>query len=352
MSSSTTVVPAAADRPTHRLDAIAPPRHLAIVGGLDAGRAVGLPPHHATIVLGRDVPLALPAEHAVPIDHATVSRRHASLDVTRDGLRVTDLGSRNGTHVGGQRVHPSTSLAEGAVIRLGAVAVEVRDGPAPLPRRLPSPTHGSSPPRPFNRPPRSAPPASPPPPPELPLDDPPRTTSGGLSIAMVLGPVAFGAVLAVLFSPLMAVFALMGPALMIGSWLERRWHDRRQRSRSAGVVRLSVDAFERELRARHTAEQVRRRSAHPDPATLRRWADGGGRLWERRAAHDDAFEVTLGLAHQPWSPWSEHQAPAPEGSRHLLTAVGPLPDAPVVAPLGAGRAVGVVGPPAARDAVV
>ncbi|MGZ4693209.1 MAG: hypothetical protein ACXWA3_06240, partial [Acidimicrobiales bacterium] len=68
MSSSTTVVPAAADRPTHRLDAIAPPRHLAIVGGLAAGRAVDLPPHHATVVVGRDLSLDHPAEHAVRLD--------------------------------------------------------------------------------------------------------------------------------------------------------------------------------------------------------------------------------------------------------------------------------------------
>ncbi len=322
----------------------APPRHVAVVGGLDAGRTIDLPVLQSTVVVGRD------PGHAVHLAHPTVSRHHATLEVAADAVKLTDIGSRNGTRLEGRRVLPSTPIAPGAVVELGAVALDLRDGPAPLPRR--APTAPNPPSRLFNRPPRSARPA-PPPALELPADRPghPRG-AGGLSIAVLLGPVAFAAVTAVLFSPLMAVLALMGPTVMIGSWLERRWRDRRRHHRSAGVRRLSLAAFELEARARHSAELQSRRLAHPDPATLRRWADGGSRLWERRADHPDAFEVSLGLAHQVWWPWPPPTAPIPAGIQSMLDAIGPMPDAPVVARLGPGRAIGVVGPRLARDAVL
>jgi DNA-binding NtrC family response regulator len=52
------------------------------------------------------------------------SRRHASFDVAGLLLRLTDLGSTNGTFVNGIRVH-DVSLAGGEVVRIGSSALRV-----------------------------------------------------------------------------------------------------------------------------------------------------------------------------------------------------------------------------------
>ena len=52
------------------------------------------------------------------------SRRHASVDLTRKGLRVTDLASKNGTMVGEVRVVEAL-LSGGEVIRVGDTLIQV-----------------------------------------------------------------------------------------------------------------------------------------------------------------------------------------------------------------------------------
>ncbi|MGO8993791.1 MAG: FHA domain-containing protein [Polyangiaceae bacterium] len=62
--------------------------------------------------------------HWVSIDHPHVSREHASLDVDHQGrLSVRDLGSRNGTYVGGQRTEGSVPLGPDGEFHLGDVMV-------------------------------------------------------------------------------------------------------------------------------------------------------------------------------------------------------------------------------------
>ncbi len=323
--------------------------HLAVVGGLDAGAQIDLPALRPPITVGRG------PDNLVRLDHPTVSRRHLSLAATPADVRLTDLGARNGTRVAGRPAGAGTSIGLDDVIRVGAVAVEIRRGPSPLPRRT-SPTAGETPARLFNRPPRSVALSDPPLLDPHPLDAPDRRAphaprGAGISVTMLLGPVAFGAVLAMLFSPLMAVFALMGPALMIGSWAERRWHDRRDRRRSTGIRHLSTTAFAGEARHRHGVERAARRLAQPDPTSLRRWADGGSRLWERRPHDHDAFWLSVGLTDHPWVPWPDAEGPLDSSTASVLGALGPLVDTPVAVALGPGRAIGVVGPTAARDAV-
>lgn len=54
----------------------------------------------------------------------TVSRRHLALEMVREGLRVVDLGSRNGTRIGGVRVADALIEAD-ATIELGASRIRV-----------------------------------------------------------------------------------------------------------------------------------------------------------------------------------------------------------------------------------
>jgi DNA-binding NtrC family response regulator len=55
----------------------------------------------------------------------TVSRFHCELHATEDGVRVVDLGSRNGTVVDGLRVRDAW-LKDGSLVRFGAVALRFR----------------------------------------------------------------------------------------------------------------------------------------------------------------------------------------------------------------------------------
>ena len=54
-----------------------------------------------------------------------LSRRHAVVRRTADGLEIEDLGSKNGTFVDGRRIAGPTIVVEGARLELGATILEV-----------------------------------------------------------------------------------------------------------------------------------------------------------------------------------------------------------------------------------
>jgi pSer/pThr/pTyr-binding forkhead associated (FHA) protein len=58
----------------------------------------------------------------VVLDHATVSRQHATIKLEEDQFRIYDLGSSNGTFVGEQRVREPVTIEDGAMVRFGKVA--------------------------------------------------------------------------------------------------------------------------------------------------------------------------------------------------------------------------------------
>ena len=73
-------------------------------------------------VVGRD------AGAAVRIDAPGVSRRHARIRVKGDQATLEDLGSKNGTFLGGgaERVTAPAALSDGDVFRLGRVLLVFR----------------------------------------------------------------------------------------------------------------------------------------------------------------------------------------------------------------------------------
>jgi DNA-binding winged helix-turn-helix (wHTH) protein len=75
------------------------------------GRQIGLT--EGENVIGRDEGCT------VRIDSARVSRRHARILVRGRAARLEDLGSKNGTFLGGQRLDGSADLAEGDEISIG-----------------------------------------------------------------------------------------------------------------------------------------------------------------------------------------------------------------------------------------
>lgn len=63
---------------------------------------------------------------AVHIDSKQVSRRHARITVSGVQATVEDLGSKNGTFVGGNRLDTAVELRDGDHLALGSVLMEFR----------------------------------------------------------------------------------------------------------------------------------------------------------------------------------------------------------------------------------
>jgi predicted Zn finger-like uncharacterized protein len=87
---------------------------LAILLGADAGNI--RPMTQPRVVLGRG------GESDVQLHDSEVSRRHAMIEVRGDDITLTDLGSTNGTFVGGEPVQ-TTALANRQEFVLGATSI-------------------------------------------------------------------------------------------------------------------------------------------------------------------------------------------------------------------------------------
>ena len=75
-------------------------------------------------MIGRD-PAAI-----VWLDSAAVSRRHARIIVDGHGVRLEDLGSKNGTTIGNRRVIGACSLRDGDLICIGTTRLLYRTAAA------------------------------------------------------------------------------------------------------------------------------------------------------------------------------------------------------------------------------
>ncbi len=101
----------------------------------DSSRIFHLP-RSGVVVIGRghDVELRL--------EHASVSRRHATIRVDDGVVRIADLESHNGTRVNGETVHETRVLASGDVASVGDVVCVVHFSEPSLPARSAYPEAG------------------------------------------------------------------------------------------------------------------------------------------------------------------------------------------------------------------
>lgn len=84
-------------------------------------RLEGRPPvevHHTPFRIGRAL------DNDLVIDHATVSRYHAVLELNGASFFLTDLRSSNGTYLNGRRIHRSR-LGRRDIVRVGQVEIRV-----------------------------------------------------------------------------------------------------------------------------------------------------------------------------------------------------------------------------------
>jgi transcriptional regulator with PAS, ATPase and Fis domain len=96
------------------------PVRTAVLTGKASSVAFTLP-DRGELVIGRD------PEVELPVDDASLSRRHALLRLTPSGMTIEDLSSKNGTRIGARRASPKSPLvlAMGAVAELGGVMLTV-----------------------------------------------------------------------------------------------------------------------------------------------------------------------------------------------------------------------------------
>ncbi len=284
---------------------------------------------------------------------ATVSRHHAQVEIDPANKRptVTDLGSRNGTVLNGRRVTGPSRIPAGATLRLGATCLQWRAIPADAPAGVQAGLGARAGRIPFNRPPRRRPPTVATPL-SVPAGPPAHPEAEPLSWAGILLPAIAGLALAVVWSPFMAVFAVLGPLITVGTWLERRRRAARSHDRVCSEVTRRVQDFIARLPEAQAAERRRRLAVVPDLAELVRRAEmPSQRCWERRLGDPDAMRLGVGTACVPYTPLLEvidGELAAPE-AQQALAGLEPLADVPIAVSLQPGEVVGVVGSlPAAR----
>ncbi len=95
-------------------------------------------PAGSTLVVGR----ALTSD--IPVFDPTISRRHAELVATDDGVDVKDLGSSNGTYVNGARID-AARLTSGDVVSFGKVPFRVMQLTPSLEHVVPPPAPATPP---------------------------------------------------------------------------------------------------------------------------------------------------------------------------------------------------------------
>jgi hypothetical protein len=78
-------------------------------------------------MIGRD------PEARVRVDATNVSRQHARISIAHGAATIEDLGSKNGTMIGEQRVRGVTALTDGDRIQIGTVLLMFRSSSAGVP---------------------------------------------------------------------------------------------------------------------------------------------------------------------------------------------------------------------------
>jgi pSer/pThr/pTyr-binding forkhead associated (FHA) protein len=98
------------------------PFDIRVIGGPDAGKTFSIDSNREGRILVGQSPAC-----AVRLADPAASRRHAALELAGGALRVTDLGSTNGTWVNGLRIYDAV-LQGGETVRVGNSELEVRAG--------------------------------------------------------------------------------------------------------------------------------------------------------------------------------------------------------------------------------
>jgi DNA segregation ATPase FtsK/SpoIIIE-like protein len=326
-----------------------------VVAGVDAGRTIALQaPAGTPITVGRGAAMDVRLNsNAVSTHHCTLMINIATSGTDAQApqpgsVTVTDGGSRNGTVVRGHRIGDTPETVEfGEAIRCGPTVIVVRaivsaDAPRNVAAMLRTAPSG---PVPFYRSPVDLV-ASPGPQVALPAPPRrPRTGRPGL-IGLVISLAMAAALVAFTGQWFYALFALMGPLMILITTAEKASRNRRTRRRSRRRYRQEIVEFREELADAVNEEVQRRWLISPDLAELsRRCAVSSALLWSRRRDHPHFLELALGVGDVPWDP-PVAQVPDDDDVPELeamVEAAKVLPLAPLTVSAIPGTVLGLAG---------
>jgi S-DNA-T family DNA segregation ATPase FtsK/SpoIIIE len=277
---------------------------------------------------------------AVAVADPAVPPRAALVSVAPGGAEVEPAPGA-GMALDGQPLGGPAAWPYGGVLALGDSLLELHlleEADASL---VPSEDGGLA----YNRPPRLLPPRRPR---RLVVPSEPVKGEGPrLGVLTMLLPALFGVGMAVLLHQVLyLLMALLGPLTMGAS----AWSDRRSGRKRHGVAmreyQQAKEKYEQDLEQLRAADEVERRAAVPDPASLLLVATGPRRrLWERRSDDHDVLHLRVGTANLPAGVElardrggrADEELPSPPLARHV----------PVPLDLEALGVVGVAGERAA-----
>ncbi len=302
-----------------------------VVGGPGAGRILHL--RRGDHVVGRA------ASCSVRLDDPGVSRAHAVVTVDDEGIHVRDLDPANPTRLDGCPLPAEGALlGPGMRVRLASTTLVVR-----RPETTPAAAKCSGGVVWINRRPRFVPSADPA---TIRFPAAPTRPQGARApVIAAVAPLALSVGLAVVLqSPVMLLFALLSPVMLLAQW----WGDRRHgrvsyraelAEHARGMARAEArldEALLDEARVRHDEQ--------PDLAVagaIARHRDA--RIWERRPGDPDDLVVRVGTGDQP----ARTSVERPDDP---VTAPA-VRDVPAVVDLRSAHVVGVAGPRARALAV-
>ncbi len=316
-------------------DPKAPPAATVLVtAGPDRGREFGLA--WGSAVIGRDPGCE------VRLSDSLVSRRHARLAIT-DVAEIVDLGSANGTQLGGAVV-ARAALRGGDVVRVGDTELTVRVAPV---------HPGAGNPGAFVRSPRLDPRYEGV---ELTAPEPPqRGQHTRFPVISLLAPLLMGGVLYLMTRSLVSlVFVGLTPLMLIGNTMEAKLAGRSSFRKAVRQFRADLTDLAEQARAAAGEEAAAREREHPSLAECADAVRGcGSLLWTRRPGEHGFAELRLGLGRRP----ARNTIELPDGRRlprNLMAELrvvtdefATVDDVPVVARPAEHGAVGVAGPRAA-----
>ena len=216
------------------------------------------------------------------------SRRHARIRVAAE-VRIWDLGATNRVLVNGEQIGAPTAIAEDDVVTIGASKMRIRIQRPEGPRVVGTEVQ-------FNRPPRVFKPFTGA---EVKLPTPPEAAPRQhLPMIASVIPLIMGLVMWQVFGSLIfALFMLMSPLMMLGSYYESRKSGRRDHKRRMQDHEVLLNRCVAQLDDLRQEEIDSRHREFPDAANAASFAlDLSPRLWERHPDDEDFLVMRIGRA--------------------------------------------------------
>jgi len=299
-----------------------------------SGNEMEYPLRYGDNIVGRD------PDCDVVIKDQQASRRHCRINVT-DVITITDLGSKNGVVVDGTAITTPHVLRPGQDAYIGDLRLSIRDHLRAV-EAVASRNRVE-----FNRPPRVTRPyegikVELPAPPEKPR----KQRLPAISAAI---PVVLGIGMYFWLGPFGAIFMLLSPVLLLGSWIEAKrngtFEFKEKLAEHQQLLAERVALLERERDLEVVSRFRESPGASELHALVRTLSD---RLWERAPDDPDFLRVRLGTARLPSR---TEITVAQGGDRDLRREVEAIPgrfqlldDVPLAVDVLQHRGVGIAGP--------